>query len=129
MPTTPAIQSILALNMALDDFIVEGLEKRINRYSYLTQKVINNSRKLGFELFIEDSRLRSVAVTAICLPKNISAIELQNYLFDRGFSVWCYEKSAETRDKSLIEISVMGDVTESDINKCFSVIEEFITSK
>lgn len=126
MPSTPSTPSILGLTLALDLYLEEGLVRRKKRYQALSRLVLEHAKQLDLKLLIPEDEQRFPALTTIVLPDHISVRELHGYLFRRDVIIWFYDSSSETGNRNLFQISVMGDVKESDVRRCFGYIKEFL---
>lgn len=118
----------MALKKALEEFDKEGLENRMRRYRILSEIVRNEIKGLRFKI-LNYEKAREFAANAIScmkLPANINARELHNYLYSKGCTLWFYDhKEIEFQD-NVMQVSVMGDLSETDIKQLFQYIREFI---
>jgi 2-aminoethylphosphonate-pyruvate transaminase len=126
IPFTPAIQSIIALEKALNLYIKEGFQIRRKRYESLSNEVIKLTKKAGLEILVKNKTQRFPGVFTIIIPNNIPIRKLCGYLLKKGFVVWFYEACGANNYKNLLQIGVMGSIKKSDIRKCFKYIIKFL---
>ena len=74
-PITMATNNVRALRAALDHLLIEGLEKRIQRYRETAQYIRNGIQEMGFTLFV-DGEYSSSTITAVRVPDQLNVSEL-----------------------------------------------------
>jgi aspartate aminotransferase-like enzyme len=79
---TPAVSTIVALEVALGLLLAEGLEQAFERHTRLGRACRAGAKAMGLELFSPDDD-RSAVVTAINAPDGIDSSELVQTLRDR----------------------------------------------
>lgn len=126
-PTTPAVSLYLGLNKALDLFLKEGVNKRRKRYKKLSSLVGKLCTKYKISLLITDPKYQALAISTLVLGSHGQAHKLQQFLENKGFTVWHHDYGKkDKRLNSLVQISVMGDIKQSDIDNLFSRISQFL---
>ena len=79
---TPAVSTVVALDVALGLLLDEGLEQAFERHARLGRACRAGAKAMGLELFSPDDD-RSAVVTAINAPDGIDSSELVQTLRDR----------------------------------------------
>lgn len=129
-PTTPAVPVFFALKKSLDFLCKEGLSKRRQRYKKLSSLVRIKCKRLNIPVLVKESRYQSNAITTLTLPSYKIAESLQKYLEHHGFMLWHHKHNKKNRKlDNLLQISVMGNVYQSDINKVFLLISDFMKNE
>jgi len=125
-PTTPAVPIFVSLNKGLDLLLKEGINGRRKRYLKHSDKVTKLCKKLNIPILISDKKYKASAITTLVLPSHEIAEKLSLYLLKRGLTVWHHDyKQKDSRMNSLMQISIMGDVGLSDIDRLFREIKKF----
>ena len=112
-PFTPAVQLIFALDTALQEFIEEGYEKRIERYKGLAKRMRQGLRELGFELLLLPDEMQSNILTAVKMPENMDYWEVHNKLKQRGITIY---SGKEVLDQRKFRIATLGHITDKDVD-------------
>ena len=81
-PFTPSVTLTYAMNEALDIVLEEGLENRYKRHEKLAKATIAGFKAMGLELFATE-RSRSVTVTSVKYPENISDKDFRGIMSDK----------------------------------------------
>jgi len=108
-PNTPSVTMFIALDAAVQEFLEEGLENRINRHKRCSKMIRDGVRKLGLKTLVDDE-IASNTVTSVFLPKEINLEIFVQRLDDRGYTV--YPGKRHLKDLNMFQISTMGQVTE-----------------
>lgn len=125
-PTTPTLSIFMSLSKALDLLLKESLKGRRKRYLALSTEVIKLSKELKIPVLITDKKYKASAITTLVLPSHKVAEKLSIFLLKRGMTVWHHDyKQTDTRMNSLMQISVMGDISISDVKTLFKKIRKF----
>jgi 2-aminoethylphosphonate-pyruvate transaminase len=122
IPFTFAIQSLSSFNVALDEFLSEGLENRIKRYRSLAGLLRDGLKDLGFKFLVETSQMSNV-VTSVILPENVSYDYLHDKLKERGFII--YAGKGPFEDKSF-RVGNMGALTRADVKNFLLCLGEIM---
>ncbi|MFX0115351.1 MAG: 2-aminoethylphosphonate aminotransferase [Candidatus Hodarchaeota archaeon] len=122
VPCTFAIQSLFALDAALDELLEEGLENRIKRYKHFSKILRDKLEKMGLQLLLPREQMSNV-VTTVLLPENVSFKEIHDGLKERGFII--YGGKGSLADRSF-RVGNMGALKEKDIRNFLSALEEVL---
>lgn len=125
-PTTPPVSLYVVLDCALDNLIEETLEKRKQRYLYLSEIVRELASKIGVHELINEQRDKATAITSLCFPKEVNVESLHGFLLKSDFVVWFNSHIELNKNKNMLQISVMGDIKKSDIKRLFILISDYI---
>jgi 2-aminoethylphosphonate-pyruvate transaminase len=122
-PWTPAIPLIRALEAALKQLREETLDGRRSRYLHNSGRLRERLQDLGFEPLGDIRAQKSVAVANYGLPPDVDAVALRRYLERRGYVLW-FPPANDPRHRMIA--SVMGIVTEDDIERVADLISRFM---
>ena len=86
-PFTPAVNTLMSLNAALDELIETGVEARRAHYARLSDRVRAGLRSLGLELLVDPERA-SHSLTIVEVPAGMTYQQIYQGLKDRGFIVY-----------------------------------------
>jgi 2-aminoethylphosphonate-pyruvate transaminase len=125
IPFTPAIQSIIALEKALNLYIKEGFKRRRKRYESLSNEVIKLTKKAGLEMLVKNKTQRFPGVVTIIIPNNIPVRKLCGYLLKKGFVVWFYEACVANNYKNLLQIGVVGSIKKAILGSVLNILLNF----
>ncbi len=130
-PTTPPTGVLQTLEYALKVMLEETIENRIKRYKENSTLVRDELEKLDLEVvnLRHGDEFAANAISCFKLPNNINPKDLHEYLFGKGYTLWFYHDRTEEYLKDLIQISVMGDISKTDIHGLFELIKEFLNGK
>tara|TARA_B100000315_G_C14590007_1_gene595258 strand:- start:979 stop:2067 length:1089 start_codon:yes stop_codon:yes gene_type:complete len=112
-PFTPAVQLIFALDTALQEFVEEGYEKRIERYRGLAKRMRQGLEELGFELILLPEEMQSNILTAIRMPDNMDYWEMHDKLKERGITIYSDKDVLEERK---FRVATLGHITDEDVD-------------
>lgn len=118
-PFTPSVSLVVALKVALEIIIKEGIRERWRKFSLLALATQKAALSLGLTLF---SKRPSNSVTAINTPSDIKAGDLVKLLREK-YKVSIARGQAEFKDK-IFRIAHMGAVDRDDLIVCFSSLEK-----
>lgn len=104
-PYTMPISDIMALDVALDNILKEGIENVILRHSKVAEATRKALQEFGLELFLENGFCNTV--TAVKVPEYIGAIKLKNYINDKYNTI--ISTSLKPYDNKIIRIGHMGE--------------------
>lgn len=120
---TPAIHACYALDAALEELLdFGGWTGRRAHYRCLTRRLVEGFDPQGVVPVLGED-VSSSAITTLSVPRPIDASMLRQHLKTRGFVT--YPGEALVRSNS-IRISVMGDVTSSDIDRLHALCADYI---
>lgn len=121
-PTTPSIPHMFALNLQLDYFFEEGLERRFARHEEMA-RIVQAWAKKYFDIYPEEGYW-SKTVTCIKNTRGISVDELNKTLI-REYGMRISNGYGDLREKTF-RIAHMGDLTPADIYGVLRAIEEIL---
>ncbi|MSR15241.1 MAG: 2-aminoethylphosphonate--pyruvate transaminase [Gammaproteobacteria bacterium] len=122
-PFTQSVQTFYALAAALRELEDEG-GWRTRRHSYLTRinAVRSHLRNLGIEPLLAEG-LSSCVLHAFYLPPTLSYANLHDALKARGFVIYAGQSNLA---QQIFRISMMGEITPSDIARLCAALTEAI---
>jgi 2-aminoethylphosphonate-pyruvate transaminase len=118
-PFTQSIQTLYALNEALDELRDQGgWQARQRNYRALANLVREGLLSLGFQPLLrrEDS---SVVLNAFHLPLGLSYESLHDWLKINGFVIYAGQGGLA---RSIFRVSTMGAITRQDIERFLAVV-------
>jgi aspartate aminotransferase-like enzyme len=119
-PWTPAVSVVLALNVALDMMLKEGLDNIIARHTKLGNMTRNGIKALGLKLFADEA-YASNTVTAILGTEGLDAKKL-NKIMREEYDIVLSGGQMELEGK-IFRIGHLGWVTERDIQAVLEALE------
>lgn len=84
---TPAVQSITALKVSLDDIMNEGLELRLAKQAEVSTKFKTEMEQLGLRILPVNHSVAAHGLSAVYFPENVNGAELLAKLASKGFTV------------------------------------------
>lgn len=121
-PFTPAVQVLMALEVATNLLIEEGLANRIRRYAGYAKIVRDGVEKLGLRLWLPPE-LRSNTITTIALPPGATYEKLHDAMRAEGFVI--YAGQGDLRTKAF-RIANMGQLPEAELRRAIDVLARTI---
>jgi len=118
-PFTPAVQTFLAFEAALDLMLAEGPEARHGRYLALAAQLRKGLADLNFRFLLPPEQ-RSSTLTAIYLPDGVSYSELHDRLKSHGFVIYAAQDCLKQR---VFRLANMGQITSDDIALFLDVLQ------
>lgn len=123
-PFTQAVQSMFALDEALDELADEGgFRARRERYAARTKQVMEGLRALGIAPLLDDARAYSSILTSYRMPKHVSYERLHDELKRAGFVIYAGQGKFAGE---IFRIAVMGDVSSDDIERLLGEIRRIV---
>ena len=119
-PFTPATSTVVALNVALDLILAEGLENVFARHVALGRACRAGAKAMGLDLYSPDDDSAAV-LTAILTPAGIDAVELRLALRDR-YGITIAGGHGDVIDR-LFRIGHIGYVDVFDITTALGAVE------
>lgn len=123
-PSTPAITLMRALSVQLDHIFAEGLPARYARHAHLAALTQQWALGHGFELAAEEG-YRSPTVTNVTNNLGINVEALNRHLaqqdmeISNGYGIY--------KDKAF-RLAHMGEVTEGDLQRLLTAMDEFLAN-
>ena len=111
-PWTPAVSVVLALNVALDMMLSEGLSNIIARHKHLGQMTRDGVKGLGLKLFAEESHA-SNTVTSIMATEGLDAKKLGKIMREQYDTI--ISGGQMELEGKIFRIGHLGWVSENDI--------------
>jgi 2-aminoethylphosphonate-pyruvate transaminase len=121
-PFTPAIQVMMALDVANQRLIEETINGRIHRYRGYSKIVRDGVEALGLRLWLPEA-LRSNTITTIALPPGRTYEELHDVMRAEGFVI--YAGQGDLRTKAF-RIANMGQIPEAELQRAVHVLSRTI---
>jgi len=123
---TPPVQTVYALNRAIEELNKEGIEQRYLRYQECWETLIEGIQGLGLR-YISSPRLHSKLVTSIFEPDfdGYSFKEMHDYLHFRGYTIY----PGKLDEFKTFRIANIGDITRSDIEAFIGLLEIYFIRK
>ena len=106
-PYTPAVQIFFALDVALNELLEEGINKRIERYASLANVLRQDLAKLNLKLMLP-LQYYSNTITSVILPQGISYISLHDKIKEEGFIIYAGQGPVSEK---IFRIANMGVLT------------------
>jgi aspartate aminotransferase-like enzyme len=119
-PSTPCISLIYALDLQLDRFLVEGLEKRWTRHREMAALVGEWVNERGYG-FLADKPYRSVTLTCAVNSRNTDLATLKKLLGERGYA---FDDGYGKIKGKTFRIPHMGDMQPADLIDFLSVVDD-----
>lgn len=112
-PFTPAVQLVLALDVALQQLESEGYAERVNRYQRLAQRLRAGLTRLGFELELLPPDQQSNILTTIRMPPHFDYWAVHDQLKARGITIY---SDATVLSSRRWRVATLGSITEDDVD-------------
>ena len=113
VPFTPAVQLFSAFNVALDEFIQQTLQGRIQTYTNRANLLRDGFEKLHLKYLLPRSHY-SNTLTSLMIPKGFTYEKLHDFLKKEGFVI--YAGQSQFR-RTIFRISHMGEIPDSELNR------------
>jgi serine---pyruvate transaminase len=123
-PFTPAVSTLVALDVALGRLLDEGLEAAFARHTALGRACRAGIKAMGLELYSPDDD-RSAVLTAVLTPEGVDAVELRLALRDRH-GITIAGGHGDIADR-LFRIGHIGYVDVYDITAALAAVELELT--
>ncbi len=117
-PFTPAVQVLMALDVAVKLLDEEGLARRLARYAGYAKIVRDGVERLGLRLWLP-KELRSNTITTIAMPAGLTYERLHDAMRDAGFVI--YAGQGDLRTKAF-RIANMGRLPEAELARAIDVL-------
>jgi 2-aminoethylphosphonate-pyruvate transaminase len=119
-PFTPAVNTLMSLNAALDELLEIGLEGRHAHYRKLNGKIRQGLELLGFNLLVDEER-SSHSVTLVEVPADLTYQDIYQGMKNRGYIV--YECKDELAGR-YFQVANMGALEEPQIDEFLAALED-----
>jgi aspartate aminotransferase-like enzyme len=124
-PSTPCISLIYAMDVQLDRFFAEGLERRWARHEEMAMYVRDWAQERGYELFPE-KHYRSLTLSCMVNTKETDLAALKVKLGERGYA---FDDGYGKIKGKTFRIAHMGDMQLADLQEFTGVIDELLTGQ
>lgn len=84
---TPAVQTITALKVSLDDILSGSIDDRFAKHAEISSKFKSSVEKLGLKIVPLSHDVAAHGLTAVYFPENINGADLLAKLSSKGFTV------------------------------------------
>ncbi|HEY5349947.1 MAG TPA: alanine--glyoxylate aminotransferase family protein [Candidatus Lustribacter sp.] len=119
-PATPPVAQCFALDVALDRYAETGPAAVWARHDRYTRAIVAAAETMGLELFAQPG-VRSVTVTAICVPAGIDGDVVRKAMrVERGFVLGGGQARLAGK---IIRIGTMGDISQTDVLEMLGALE------
>jgi 2-aminoethylphosphonate-pyruvate transaminase len=117
-PFTPAVQVLMALDVAVDLLEKETVVERIHRYRRYSKIVRDGVERLGLKLWLPEA-LRSNTITTIGMPSGQTYDKLHDAMRAEGFVIYAGQGDLRTR---AFRISNMGQLDDAVLHRAIDVL-------
>lgn len=121
-PFTPAVNTMMSLNAALDELLEVGVSSRHDHYKRLNSRLRSGLRSLGFSIMVDEKR-SSRCITVVEVPADLSYQEIYLGLKERGFIV--YESKGPMADR-YFQVANMGALEETHIDGFLAAVKDLL---
>lgn len=121
---TPPVQTLYALQKALEELQSETVRGRYLRYKENNTVLNNGMKDLGFEQFT-DPKDSSIIITSYYLKfgnHSFTFDDIHDFLYSKGFTIYPGKVTTE----NLFRVSNIGILTTKDIKKFIAAVKEFV---
>lgn len=84
---TPAVQTITALKVSLDEILSESLDARFAKHAEVSTKFKKDMEKLGLKILPVSHDVAAHGLTAVYFPEGVNGADLLGKLATKGFTV------------------------------------------
>jgi len=123
MRFTPPVQTIYALQKAIDEFLDEGAANRYKRYKKNWEILRGGVSDLGFKILTKKEHESRLLITLL-YPENsdFSFSELHDRLYEKGFTIY----PGKITDSDTFRIANIGDIDYKDIEKFLKELKRIL---
>ncbi|WAH36748.1 2-aminoethylphosphonate aminotransferase [Alicyclobacillus dauci] len=122
---TPPVQTFYALEQAIAELKLEGLEERYARYTASWQTLIHGIQQLGLKHIVpmeHHSKLVTSVLEPDCSGYDFHA--MHDYLYERGFTIY----PGKLEELPTFRIANIGDITFKDMEAFLAVLKAYLGS-
>lgn len=117
-PFTPAVQVLMALDVAVDLLAKETVVGRIHRYRRYAKMVRDGVEALGMKLWLPEP-LRSNTITTIGMPSRCTYEKLHDAMRAEGYVIYAGQGDLRTR---AFRIANMGQLDDAALKRAIEVL-------
>ncbi|MCP4601300.1 MAG: aminotransferase class V-fold PLP-dependent enzyme [Proteobacteria bacterium] len=121
-PFTPAVNTLMSLNAALDELLEMGLKARHEHYHRISQYLRDGLESLGLNLLVHPERASHV-LTLVEVPEDLTYQDVYHGLKDRGFIV--YECKGELAGR-YFQVANMGAIEEAHVDEFLAALKDYL---
>ncbi len=121
-PFTPAVQVLMALDVAIDELRKETVPARIERYRGYSKIVREGMARLELRLWLPEA-LRSNTITTIAMPAGMTYEVLHDAMRAAGFVIYAGQGDLRTR---AFRIANMGQLDPLELERAVDVLARTI---
>jgi 2-aminoethylphosphonate aminotransferase len=123
MQFTPPVQTIYALRKAIDEFLEEGYDNRVKRYTKNWEILRRGVKELGFEILTKPEDESHILITLLYpQSQNFDFDKLHDKLFQKGFTIY----PGKVGKKETFRLANMGAIDSQDINNFLKTLKEIL---
>jgi 2-aminoethylphosphonate-pyruvate transaminase len=122
-PFTPAVNTMMALNAALDELLEVGLVGRREHYKHLNDRIRRGLLSLGMEIMVDEER-SSHSITVVKVPDGMTYQDIYLGLKDRGFIVY---ESKGALSGGYFQVANMGALEEIHIDEFLAAMGQVLS--
>ena len=121
---TPPVQTVYALNQAIEELKKEGVDERYKRYSKSWQILVEGIKKLGLD-YIVDEKDHSKIITAIKIPSGLNFNDLHDFLYTNNITIY----PGKIKEHNTFRIANIGDIDHDDIKVFLGYLGEYLKQR
>lgn len=122
-PFTPAVNTMMSLNAALDELLEVGVTGRREHYRRLNARIRRGLKSLGLELLVDEER-SSHSLTLVKVPDGMTYQDIYLGLKNRGYIV--YESKDQLAGR-YFQVANMGALEEVHIDEFLSAVGQVLS--
>lgn len=125
MHFTPPVQTIYAAKQALEEYWLEGEERKWMRHKRVMDAIHKGEDRLGLKEVLGRS-IQSGLVSAIRYPDDVNwnFDKVHDYCYERGYTIY----PGKLENQGTFRLCALGAIDEDDIYKFWDVFEEALKS-
>jgi len=125
-PTTPAVNLLYALNVALEIILKEGLEKWIKIHEERAKLLYTALPSANLNPLVREPYFRSNTVTVFKVPNGIKASNIVKYVAKNGYII---STGMGNLKEKVIRIGTMGNISLDNLKDLVTIISNFINKQ
>jgi 2-aminoethylphosphonate-pyruvate transaminase len=123
MRFTPPVQTLYALQEAIDELELETIKARYERYSESWLELTVGLKKLGLKYLIDEAH-HSKIITSVIIPEEINFEEMHDFLYARNITIY----PGKIDELNTFRIANIGDIDKLDILVFLNALKEYLNS-
>lgn len=123
MRFTPPVQTLYALEQAIQELKQEGIAARYARYCTSWDTLTSGIRRLGLAYLVQDEH-HSKIVTSIVEPDcdGYDFQQMHDFFYARGFTIY----PGKLEKQGMFRVANIGDINYKDIEAFLKLLEEYL---